>query len=148
LLIVLLLLLLFISIIFHVYYLTKYVRTRTESYLRKYINTAAVNIFIGGICIIIAIFKPEEIRKLKAPLLMWFMSGAFMIITLALQISIFIRVYRRSKLPEHYHYNFFGKKVLHSSVATPIEVAIFFASIPMFLVAGAYFVARFIRLFL
>jgi hypothetical protein len=76
------------------------------------------------------------------------MSGSFMIMTFALQTSIFIRVYRRSKLPEHYHYNFFGKKVLHSSVATPIEMALFFASIPMFLVAGAYFAARFIRLFL
>lgn len=147
-LIVLLLLLLFISIIFHIYYLTRYVRERTESYLRKYINTAAINIFIGGTCIIIAIFKPDEIQKLKAPLLLWFMSGSFMIMTFALQTSIFIRVYRRSKLPEHYHYNFFGKKVLHSSVATPIEMALFFASIPMFLVAGAYFAARFIRLFL
>ena len=39
---------LFISIIFHIYYLTRYVRERTESYLRKYINTAAINIFIGG----------------------------------------------------------------------------------------------------
>lgn len=130
------------------YYLIRYVRLRTESYLRKYINTAAINIFIGGICVIIAIFKPEEIQKIKAPLLMWFLSGAFMIMTLALQSSIFIRVYRRSKLPEHYHYNFFGKKVLHSSVATPIEIALFFASIPMFLVAGAYFVARLIRFFL
>ncbi len=147
-LIVLLLLLLFISIIFHVYYLMRYVRSRAESYLRKYINTAAINIFIGGVCIIIAIFKPDEVQKLKAPLILWFMSGAFMIMAFALQTSIFIRVYRRSKLPEHYHYNFFGKKVLHSSVANPIEIALFFASIPMFLVAGAYFVARFIRLFL
>lgn len=147
-LIVLLLLLLFISILFHAYYLTRYVRIRSESYLRKYINTAAINIFIGGICIIIAIFKPEEIRKLKAPLLLWFMSGSFMIMAFALQTSIFIRVYRRSKLPEHYHYNFFGKKVLHSSVATPIEIAVFFASIPMLVVAGAYFVARLIRLFI
>jgi hypothetical protein len=146
--IVLLLLLLFISILFHVYYLTRYIRTRSESYLRKYINTAAINIFIGGICVIIAIFKPDEIQKLKAPLILWFMSGAFMIMAFALQTSIFIRVYRRSKLPEHYHYNFFGKKVLHSSVASPIEIALFFATIPMFLVAGAYFVARFIRLFL
>jgi hypothetical protein len=116
--------------------------------MRKYINTTVINLFTAGICIIIAIFKPEEIQKIRGPLLMWFMSGAFMIMTLALQVSIFIRIYRRSKIPDHYHYNFFGRKVLHSSVAKPTEVALFFSSIPMFLVAGAYFVARFIRFFL
>jgi len=134
--------------VLHVIYLLKYIRIRTESYLRKYINTAAVNLVTAGICIVIAIFYPEEIRKIQGPNLIWLVSGVFMILTLVLQTSIFVRVYRRSKLPEHYHYNFFGKKVLHSSVARPMEVALFFASIPMFLVAGAYFVARFIRFFI
>lgn len=147
-LVVLLLTILCISIAFHIYYLIRYVRMRTESYLRKYINTAVINLVTAGICIIIAIFYPDEIQKIRGPLLMWLISGVLMILTLLLQASIFVRVYRRSKLPEHYHYNFFGKKVLHSSVAHPIEVALFFASIPMFLVAGAYFVARFIRFFI
>ncbi|HOT45362.1 MAG TPA: hypothetical protein PLM53_11005 [Spirochaetota bacterium] len=146
--VVLLLTILCLSIVLHVIYLLKYIRIRTESYLRKYINTAAVNLVTAGICIVIAIFYPEEIRKIQGPNLIWLVSGVFMILTLVLQTSIFVRVYRRSKLPEHYHYNFFGKKVLHSSVARPMEVALFFASIPMFLVAGAYFVARFIRFFI
>jgi len=146
--VVLLLTVLCLSIVLHVFYLVRYVRIRTESYLRKYINTAAVNLVTAGICIVIAIFYPEEIRKIQGPNLMWLVSGVFMILTLLLQTSIFVRVYRRSKLPDHYHYNFFGKKVLHSSVARPMEVALFFASIPMFLVAGAYFVARFIRFFI
>lgn len=143
-----LLLVLCISIIFHIYYLLRYVRIRTQSYLRKYINTAVVNLVSAGICVIIAIFRPQDIAKIRGPLLMWMLSGVLMIMTIALQASIFIRVYRKSKLPEHYHYNFFGKKVLHSSVAHPMEIALFFSSIPMCLVAGAYFVARFIRFFL
>ena len=146
--VVLLLTILCISIILHVIYLLKYVRIRTEAYLRKYINTAAINLVTAGICIVIAIFYPEEIQKIQGPNLMWLISGVLMVMTLLLQVSIFIRIYRRAKLPEHYHYNFFGRKVLHSSVARPMEVALFFASIPMFLAAGAYFVARFIRFFI
>lgn len=136
------------SIIFHIYYLLRYVRIRTQSYLRKYINTAVINLLSAGICILIAIFKPEQIARIRGPELMWLLSGVLMIMAIALQASIFVRVYRKSKLPENYHYNFFGKKVLHSSVAHPMEIALFFSSIPMCLVAGAYFVARFIRLFL
>jgi hypothetical protein len=143
-----LLLVLCFSIIFHIYYLLRYVKIRTQSYLRKYINTTVINLVSAGICIIIAIFRPEEIAKIKGPLLMWMLSGVMMIIMIMLQASIFVRVYRRAKLPEHYHYNFFGKKVLHSSVVHPMEIALFFSSIPMCLVAGAYFVARFIRFFI
>ncbi len=143
-----LLLVLCFSIIFHIYYLLKYVRIRTESYLRKYINTAVINLVSAGTCTIIAIFRPDDIARIRGPLFMWLMSGVLMIMMLALQVSIFIRVYRRAKLPEHYHYNFFGKKVLHSSAVHPMEVALFFSTIPMFLAAGAYFVARFIRFFL
>jgi hypothetical protein len=148
LLLVVLLLVLCVSIAFHIYYLFRYIRLRTESYQRKFINTAAINIVAAGISTIIAIFRPEEVQKIKGPLLIWFISGAIMIMTVALQVSIFIRVYRRTKLPENYHYNFFGKKVLHSSVAMPMEIVLFFSSIPMLLVSGAYFVARLIRFFL
>jgi hypothetical protein len=147
-LIVFLLTILCLSIALHLYYLIRYVRIRTESLLRKYINTAVVNLVTAGICIIIAIFYPEQILKIRGPLLMWLISGVLMILAFLLQVSILIRIYNRAKLPEHYHYNFFGKKVLHSSVARPMEVALFFASIPMFLAAGAYFVARFIRFFI
>lgn len=137
-----------ISIIFHIFFLLRYVRIRTQSYLRKYINTAVINLVTACICSIIAIFKPEEITKIRGPLLMWMLSGVLMIMMIMIQASIFVRVYQKAKLPENYHYNFFGKKVLHSSVAHPMEIALFFASIPMCLGAGAYFVARLIRFFL
>jgi hypothetical protein len=146
--VILLLITLCISIIFHVYYLFVYVKSRDEKYLNKFINTAVINLLAAGITIIIAIFKPEEIKKIRGPLFIWFLSGVLMILTVAMQSAIFVRIYRRAKLPEHYHYNFFGRKVLHSSVVKPMEIAIFFASIPLLLVAGAYFVARLIRFFI
>jgi hypothetical protein len=145
---VLILLLLFISIFSHLYYLFSYIKTRLEKYFRRFLNTAVFNLFLGGTCIIIAIFKPEEIRKIKGPMAIWFISGFLLILTLTLQVSIFIRVYRRVQLPENYHYNFFGKKVYHPSVLKSVEVVLFFISVPLFLIGGAYFIARLIRYFI
>ena len=132
----------------HIYYLVSYVKTRVDKYFRRFLNTAGINLFLAGICIVIAIFDPEEIRKIQGPLLIWFTSGLFMILTLALQISIFIRVWHRIKLPENYHYNFFGKKVYHPSTLKTKEILLFFLSMPLLLVSGAYFVARLIRFFI
>lgn len=130
------------------YFLLQYLKSHTKQDLWKFINTAVTNIVISILCIIIAIFRPQEIKNIDISILIWLISGALMAVMLILQISIFVKVYRRSQMPENYHYNFFGKKVLHSTVASPVDIALFFASIPFLLVAGAYFVARIIRLFL
>jgi hypothetical protein len=145
--IILILLLLFVSIGCHIYYLFGFIKSRSDKDFRRFINTTVFNLFLGGFCIIIAIFWPDQIRKVRGPAVIWFLSGVILFITLFLQISIFIRVYNRTQLPENYHYNFFGKKVYHPSVVKSIEVVLFFSSVPLFLIAGSYFVARFIRIF-
>ena len=142
------LLLLFISILSHIYYLISFAKTHIEKYFHRFLDTTVLNLILGGICIILAIFKPDEIRKIKDPRVVWFMSGLLMILTLAFQISIFIKVSHRSKLPENYHYNFFGKKVHHPSTLKSIEIVLFFSSLPVLLVAGAFFIARLIRFFI
>jgi hypothetical protein len=145
---VLILLLLFISILSHLYYLFSYIKTRLDKYFRRFLNTAVFNLFLGGTCIIIAIFKPEEIRQIKGPTVIWFLSGLLLILTLSLQISIFIRFYRRPQLPDNYHYNYFGKKVYHPSVLKSMEIVLFFISVPLLLIGGAYFIARLIRFYI
>ncbi len=146
--IVLILLLLFISIASHLYYLFRFIRTRMEKHFRRFLNTAVFNLFLGGISIIIAIFKPEEIRKIRGPMVIWFLSGILLVITLTLQISIFIRIYNRAQLPDNYHYNYFGKKVYHPGILKSVEVVLFFISVPLLLIGGAYFVARLIRYYI
>jgi demethoxyubiquinone hydroxylase (CLK1/Coq7/Cat5 family) len=68
--------------------------------------------------------------------------------TLMIQISILKEIYLRSQEPENFHYNFFGKKVLHPSVVKPSFLLAFLFSMPFLLLAGAYFVARLINIFL
>jgi hypothetical protein len=142
-----LLLLLCISFTLHVYFLIAYVRSHDEHYLRKFLDTTVTNVIITGICIVIVIFKPHAINEMDSSVLIWFMSGVMMVAMVLLQVSIFIRVRRRARLPEYYHYNYFGKKILNPSVVRPHEVLFFFLSVPFFLVAGAYFAARAIKYF-
>ncbi|MBN2160834.1 MAG: hypothetical protein JW807_15705 [Spirochaetes bacterium] len=132
----------------HIFFLIKYIQRHQEKFLWRFINAVVVNIFLAAGCILIAIFRPAEIANMNVTLLVWILAGIMMAAMLIFQILIFHRIYKRSKLPEHYHYNFFGKKVLHSTVAHPAEVGLFFASIPFLLFAGAYFIARLIKFFI
>ena len=141
-------LLLLIAIVVHIYFFIKFIQTRVEKYLWRFLTTAGVNVVIAGAAIVIAINKPDEIRQIQIPMLLWFMSGVMMFLMLALQTSIFLRVYRRAKLPENYHYNYFGKKVRHPSTVKPTEVVMFFSSMPLLVLSGAYFVAKIIRMFI
>ncbi|MCL2156020.1 MAG: hypothetical protein FWH53_10175, partial [Leptospirales bacterium] len=61
------------------------------------------------------------------------------------QIRIFIKIYKRSKDPENYHVNYFGKKVLHSTVISKMDFLVFLGAIPFLLMAGAYFIAKLIN---
>jgi hypothetical protein len=45
-------------------------------------------------------------------------------------------MYRRSKDPANYHFNFFGKKVLHSKVVLQEEIYIFLFPSRFFFFAG------------
>ena len=139
---------LFISVTLHIYYLARYVQSRNQKYLKRFLNTTASNVIISGILIFFALYKPGEIIKINFSLIWWLMTGSIMVMMLIVQATIFRRIYRRSQMPEHYHLNFFGKKVLHSTVAHPLELGIFFASIPFLLLCGAYFVAKLIRFFI
>ncbi len=129
----------------HIYFLIAYVRTRDEGYLGKFLNTAVINVIIACACIFIGIFRPAMVRDIDGPTLMWLMSGLIMGVMALLQVSIFMKVRARARLPEYYHYNYFGKKVLNPSVLKAVDVLLFFLSLPFLVVAGAYFVARIIR---
>jgi hypothetical protein len=146
--VIVLFLVLFVSLGLHIAYLVKYIQTREPAFLHRYVLTTVSNVFISGGLIFVALYRPMIVQKIKFPLMMWIITGLIMVLTLMAQITIFQRVYQRSKLPEHYHYNFFGKKVLHSSVLKPGEFALFFGTVPVFLLAGAYFIAKLLRFFI
>ena len=136
--------LLSISSASHIFFLIAYVRSHDESYLRKFLDTAVINVILACACIFIGIFRPALVRAIDGPTLMWLISGIIMGLMALLQASIFMKVRARAQLPEYYHYNYFGKKVLNPSILKGVDVLLFFLSLPFLVVAGAFFVARII----
>jgi len=146
--ITLLLIALFLSFLGHIFSLITYVTRRSERALNNFIKTTMSNIILAVTCIILFMSRPDLLRDVNVPRLIWLMSGFIMIVTLGVQIKVFVKLYKRMKDPENYHLNFFGKKVLHASVISKMEMAIFFGTMPFLLISGSYFVARLTNFFL
>ncbi len=141
-----LLCLLLISISIHVRYIIVYIQKRQKKYFNLFLATALSNTIIALTLSIAAFFNPDQIRRLNLQFIIWLVSGVIAIALLIFKVVIFIRIYKRMKNPENYHKNFFGKKVYHSSVVKQNEYGALLLSMPFFLIAGAYFVARLINL--
>jgi hypothetical protein len=142
-----LLIALFLSFLGHLFALVSYVTTKSDRSLKTFINTTLSNIILAGTCIVVIMSRPEVLRYVDIKRLTWIMSGVVMVVCLIVKVKIFIKIYKRAKNPDNYHVNFFGKKVLHSSVVSKVDMAIFFGTIPFFLLSGSYFVARFLNFF-
>ncbi|HOJ27922.1 MAG TPA: hypothetical protein PL059_02500 [Spirochaetota bacterium] len=137
-----------ISFSLHIYSLVLYVLRRENKYLKGFINTTISNVLLAGAITTLAIIHPVYVAKVDFKLLLWLMTGFIMLIMLFIKISIARAIYKRSKDPQHFHYNYFGKKVLHGTVVKFEEILIFFFTMPFFLFCGAYFIARLINLLL
>lgn len=91
---------------------------------------------------------PDAVRKIDLSLLLWAVSGFINLILIGVKISIARKIYIRSKDPQYYDLNFFGKKVYRSDILQKSELAAMFLTMPLFLIMGSYFVARLINLLL
>lgn len=143
-----LLLAFFVSFLVHIFALVSYVTQKSNRSLKTYIITTFTNISLAGACIVLIFLKPDMAKKVDLQFLTWIMSGIILVITIIIKIGVFKRIHRRIKDPSNYHVNFFGKKVLHATVVSRLEIAVFFGTVPFFLMAGAYFVARGLNFFL
>ena len=142
------LLCLFFSFLSHIVSLVNYVTKKSEKSLRNFVKTAISNVLLSMACMVLIFKRPDLVTKVDLRFVTWLMSGLIMIFTLVVKIKIFVNIYRRSKLPVNYHFNFFGKKVLHSTVVSKFEIVIFFGTMPFFLISGSYFMARLMNFFL
>ena len=96
---------------------------------------------------ILAFKQPELIQNIDLNFLIFVVSGLIFFGLFALKISIFIKILRRSKDPDNYHLNFFGKKVYSLKIIKKSEYNAFLGSMPFFLVIGAYFIVKLIQYF-
>ena len=85
---------------------------------------------------------PQIIYKYKLEFILLVESGLVFILLLSVKIRITLRIFLRSRNPEYYDINFFGKKVYKQKIISKGEVAAYILTMPVTLFAGAYFFAK------
>jgi hypothetical protein len=143
--ITILLIALFLSFAIHILSLINFVTKKSDTAIKVFVATTMSNVMIAGACIIVIISRPETLHEVDVIKVAWILSGIIMFIALTLKIRIFIKIYKRSKDPNNYHVNYFGKKVLHSTVISKFDLMIFFGAMPFLLISGAYFIGKLIN---
>ena len=151
----LLIFILSVSFLFHIFCLIAYIYKKKIKFFKGFIATGLINLVLALGLATFFLFFPDKIQlfnifnfNIDIKVLQVTGTGIFSLIMLLLQIGISIVIYRRSKNPENFHYNYFGKKVFHKTLVAPSEVTLFIVCVPCFLVSGAYFIAKIMNNFL
>jgi len=144
----LLLITLSFSFCFQITVIILYVSNKKEVYYKTFLGTFIINTILMIVTGTVALSSPESIQTVNLKLILWIVSGFILIVLLFLKIMIIVKILKRTKDPEFYTINFFGKKVYEKGVVRQSEFLTLILTMPFFLMIGAYFVARLINLIL
>jgi hypothetical protein len=134
------------SFCLQIFVIIEYLVSKSQFYYRTFIGTFIVNTILMVIISIIALNDPASMYRIDIKLILWLLSGFVLISILLIKISTFIKIVKRAKDPVNYTINFSGKKIYENGIVKKYEFAIFALSIPIFLFAASYFVARLINM--
>jgi len=134
------------SFCFQILVIVQYLSTKSEGYYRIFLGTFVINTILMIVISIFMFKRPVYFYNLNIKFLLWVISGFILFILLFMKITIFLRVYKRSKDPAFYTINFFGKKVLEKGIVKQSEFVTVILAMPFFLILGSYFVARLINI--
>ncbi len=130
------------SIAVHIRYMVGYISTKLNKHFRGFIITTFTNIVCAMVMTVVVFTSPGVVARLDVDFILLLQAGVVFITLLLLKIKIAIQIVRRTRDPEYYHLNYFGKKIYEGPVVTKGELAFYFLSMPFTLLAGAYFVTR------
>lgn len=136
------------SFCFQIAVIILYLSSKRDLYYKTFLGTFIINTILMVITSTIALTSPSSIQKINVKFVLWVISGLITLVLLFLQVTILVRVYIRSKDPDFFDINFFGKKVFRKGIIKQSEFLTFILTIPFFLMVGSYFVARFVNLIL
>lgn len=126
----------------------QYLSTKSESYYRTFLGTFIINTVLMVITSVSLFRDSSDLATIDLKLIFWIVSGFGLIFILFLKISTIIKIYKRSKDPQFYSINFFGKKVYEKGIVRPYEFLTLVFTMPFFLMVGSYFLARLINMLL
>ena len=145
-LIVIVLLTLLISISLHIFFLFGCIRISVNKYLKPFISTAVSNALVTVTMIYIILKWPRSIYQIDFSIFLWLFSGVIMLGMLIIKIQVFRKIMRGDKEVTEVQEDPSGKKVYPSPDINQKDLALFMLSMPFFLFAGAYFIAKLISL--
>ena len=131
-----------ISFVIHVYYLINYIAKKQDRDFKGFLVTTVTNISLAIFLSLFALINPQELREINLDRMLFIESGVIFLIMLYVKGAITVRIYRRTQDPAHYHYSYFGKKVIHASAVTTRDLITYFLTLPLTLICGAYFVVK------
>jgi len=131
-----------ISFIIHVYFLVAFITRKEDRAFRGFLYTTITNISLGIFLAVFIMINPREVGAIKLERLLFIESGLIFFLMLFIKFRVGVRIYRRTRDPAHFHYSYFGKKVIHASAVTSRELMTYFLTLPLTLVCGAYFIVK------
>ncbi len=126
----------------------QYLSTKSESYYRTFLGTFIINTILMVVTSVAILKDASSLLAIDIKFILWIVSGFVLIFILFIKITTIIKIYKRSKDPQFYSINFFGKKVYEKGVIKPYEFLTLILTMPFFLMVGSYFVARLINMLL
>lgn len=131
-----------LSILVNIQLLITYFSSGRKRSLKGVYTAAAVNFVTGILLFSIMIFAPDVVSRFELQSMTVPESGLLFCLLVFIKTRIALRVFKRAKDPDYYDISFFGKKVYRLNVVKKSELAVFLLSMPVTLIAGAYFVVN------
>jgi len=131
-----------ISVFVNILFIESYLKNRSKAAFRGFLFTIAANFVFTAILLVMFLQNPEIIYRFNIEEILLVEAGLIFGFLLFVQIRISLKIILRSRNPEYYDLNFFGKKVYKTKIISKGEVAAFVLSTPVAMFAGAYFFVR------
>ena len=131
-----------ISFVIHVYYIISYITKKQDKDFKGFLFTSITNIFLALFLSVFILIFPQELKEINLERILFIESGVVFLIMLSVKAKIASNIYKRAQDPQHFHYSYFGKKVLHPSVVKMSELFTYFLTLPLTVICGAYFIVK------
>lgn len=131
-----------ISIAIHVYYIINFISKKQDKDFKGFLITSITNIFLGIFLSVFILIFPQELKAINLERILFIESGVIFFSMLFIKAKVTIAIYKRTQDPQHFHYSYFGKKVIHPSAVTMSELFTYFLTFPLTVICGAYFIVK------
>lgn len=131
-----------VSVFVQILFIATYLKSKSRFSFIGFLFTTIANLVIIVIMLVMLAQIPGLINSVELEELLFIESALVFIFLSIIKIRISLRIFVRSKDPEYFDTNFFGKKVYKTKIISKGEVAAFILATPVTMFSGAYFIVK------